>query len=333
MPGETDRYEELRDFLQNRMQMSHIYQPVMLMTLLGSGGRCHEKEIASALLSQDPTQVEYYTKVTNNMVGRVLRRHGLVTRDRTTKVYSLVGYETLTSDQRHALASLCEKRLRDFVTKRGEQVFAHRRKSVGYISGTLKYEVLKRARFRCELCGISADQKALEADHIIPRNKGGSDDSCNLQALCYSCNAMKRDRDDTDFRRIRDSYEDRADGCLFCEVDESRKIGENALAYMIRDGYPVTNLHTLVIPKRHVGSYFELGQAEMNACTALLQAERTDIESRDTTVSGFNIGVNNGETAGQTVPHCHIHLIPRRAGDVEKPRGGVRHVIPGKGAY
>ena len=66
MLGETDRYEELRDFLQNRMQMSHIYQPVMLMTLLGSGGRCHEKEIASALLSQDPTQVEYYTKVTNN---------------------------------------------------------------------------------------------------------------------------------------------------------------------------------------------------------------------------------------------------------------------------
>ena len=64
MLGETDRYEELRDFLQNRMQMSHIYQPVMLMTLLGSGGRCHEKEIASALLSQDPTQVEYYTKVT-----------------------------------------------------------------------------------------------------------------------------------------------------------------------------------------------------------------------------------------------------------------------------
>ena len=144
---------------------------------------------------------------------------------------------------------------------------------------------------------------------------------------------MKRDRDDTDFRRIRDSYEDRADGCVFCEVDESRKIGENVLAYMIRDGYPVTNLHTLVIPKRHVGSYFELGQAEMNACTALLQAGRTDIESRDATVSGFNIGVNNGETAGQTVPHCHIHLIPRRAGDVEKPRGGVRHVIPGKGAY
>ena len=71
----------------------------------------------------------------------------------------------------------------------------------------------------------------------------------------------------------------------------------------------------------------------MNACTALLQVARTDIESRDTTVSGFNIGVNNGETAGQTVPHCHIHLIPRRAGDVEEPRGGVRHVIPGKGSY
>ncbi len=86
---------------------------------------------------------------------------------------------------------LCQKRLETFVEARGRAIYDHRRVSIGYISGTLKYEVLKRARFRCELCGVSADEKALEADHIVPRNHGGTGDLTNLQALCYSCNAMK----------------------------------------------------------------------------------------------------------------------------------------------
>ena len=72
----------------------------------------------------------------------------------------------------------------------------------GYVPGTLRYEVLKRARFRCELCGTSADVRALEVDHIVPRSKGGADGPDNLQALCYSCNSTKRDRDDADFRRV-----------------------------------------------------------------------------------------------------------------------------------
>lgn len=84
--------------------------------------------------------------------------------------------------------------------------------SEGYISGTIRYEVLKRAKFRCELCGVSAEIKALEVDHIVPRNKGGSDDPSNFQALCYSCNAMKRDRDDTDFRKVVESYQHRERG-------------------------------------------------------------------------------------------------------------------------
>ena len=98
--------------------------------------------------------------------------------------------------------------------KRGDNVWEHRRKSSGYISGTLRYEILKRAKFRCELCGISAEQKALEVDHILSRNNGGSDEQSNLQALCYSCNAMKRDRDDTDFRQMNNSYEYREDDCI-----------------------------------------------------------------------------------------------------------------------
>lgn len=120
----------------------------------------------------------------------------------------------------------------------------------------MRYKILKRAKFRCELCGISAEPKALEVDHIVPRNSGGTDDESNLQSLCYSCNSMKRDRDDTDFREVNLSYENRETGCLFCEMPKERIIAENELAYTVYVAFPVTNLHTLVIPKRHISDFF-----------------------------------------------------------------------------
>jgi len=92
-------------------------------------------------------------------------------------------------------------------------------------------------------------------------------------------------------------------------------------------------MHTLIIQKRHVASYFDLGRPEINACNTLLESARDEIQESDSAVSGFNIGVNIGEEAGQTIFRCHIHLIPRRANDVKNPRGGVRGVIPEKQGY
>ncbi|MFC1936901.1 HIT domain-containing protein, partial [Chloroflexota bacterium] len=298
-----------------------------------NGGTCYEIDIAKTILLHDESQIDYYKRIIANMVGRVLRNHKIVKRDRATKQYQLTGYENLTLDQKNHLMELCQTRLDKYVDARGKKIFEHRKKSEGYISGSIRYEVLKRAKYRCELCGISAEIKALEVDHIIPRNKGGSDEINNFQALCYSCNAMKRDRDNTDFRNMRNLYDERDGDCLFCSIDKSRIIDENELMYVMRDGYPVTDLHTLLIPKRHVTTFFELGQAEINAFNQLLKVANQDIEQEDDSVLGFNIGMNNGEVAGQTIFHCHIHLIPRRKGDVENPRGGIRHVIPGKGDY
>ena len=167
----------------------------------------------------------------------------------------------------------------------------------------------------------------------MPRNDGGGDEESNLQALCYSCNAMKRDRDDTDFRGIRQSYEDREDGCLFCEMPSDRVVAENELAYAILDAYPVTEMHTLVIPKRHTLDYFSLHQPERNAIHQLLEERREAILSADPSVTGFNVGNNVGEDGGQTIMHCHTHLIPRRRGDMIDPKGGVRGVIPEKQKY
>jgi ATP adenylyltransferase len=121
--------------------------------------------------------------------------------------------------------------------------------------------------------------------------------------------------------------------CLFCAIPTERIIAENALAYAIRDGFPVTDLHTLVIPKRHAEDFFALTEDEILACNQLILEVRQTILNQDHSVQGFNVGMNAGEVAGQTVFHSHIHLIPRRKGDVPNPRGGVRHTIPGKGHY
>jgi ATP adenylyltransferase len=108
---------------------------------------------------------------------------------------------------------------------------------------------------------------------------------------------------------------------------------ENTLCYAIRDGFPVTHLHTLIIPKRHVAEYFDLYQPELNAVHALLGNQRAKILAIDPTVTGFNVGINSGKDAGQTIFHVHVHLIPRRDGDVADPTGGVRGVIPKKQKY
>lgn len=313
------------------MRMSHVYQPVMIMTLLRAGGKSSTMEIARSILTHDQSQLEYYEDVTKNMVGRVLRRHGIVEKEGGS--YSLVGYEELGDEQVGHLIELCQLKLDEYKAKRGKRIWQHRKASAGYISGTIRYEVLKQARFRCELCGVSADVRALEVDHIVPRSRGGNDDPDNLQALCYRCNSMKRDRDDTDFRRVDESYERRKEGCPFCDVSKDHMVDEAELAYAIRDAFPVVPLHTLVIPKRHVQGYFELSRPELNACHQLLEREKEAIEQADPSVEGFNVGVNDGEAAGQTVFHCHLHLIPRRRGDTQYPRGGVRRVIPGKGVY
>ena len=304
---------------------------MMLMTLLKEGGVASIETLSKKLLIEDKSQQEYYGNITRNMVGRVLNNHGIVQKD--GEIFKLKNYETYTEDQRIELIQICQEKLNEYIEKRGKRIFEHRRKSAGYISGSIRYNVLKDAKFRCELCGVSADTKALEVDHIIPRNKGGTDDISNLQALCYSCNAMKRDKDSTDFRKVKESYEVREEGCLFCEIQKERILDEDNLFYVIRDGFPVTDLHTLVIPKRHVETYFDLYQPELNSCNRMIQKFKQQIEKEDVSVKGFNIGVNNGEVSGQTIFHCHIHLIPRREGDVKNPRGGVRGVIPNKQEY
>jgi ATP adenylyltransferase len=116
--------------------------------------------------------------------------------------------------------------------------------------------------------------------------------------------------------------------CPFCSIHPSSVVTGNELVYAIRDAHPVTPLHTLVLPRRHVSGYFDLYLPEMMGVDELLRQLRNDIVKADHTVLGFNVGIDIGAVAGQTIHHCHVHLIPRRSGDVPDPGAGVRAIIP-----
>ena len=248
-PGPTSKASErLKNFIQRQLRMSHIYQPVMIKTLLGNAGRATIREVASAFLAHDESQIEYYEHITKQMPGKELKNHRILERQ----------------GQHYALSP--------------------------------------------EFAGLS------------------DTDRTELIALCDAAVEAHK-------AKIRESYDARAEGCRFCQVIAVTMVGSNALSYAIRDGNPVTPLHTLIIPRRHVESFFDLHGGERNALFALLDEMKSDIQHKDGTVEGFNVGVNDGEVAGQSVPHVHVHLIPRRRGDVENPRGGVRGVIPRKASY
>jgi len=183
------------------------------------------RQIAAAFLAQDESQLEYYEQITKAMPGRVLGKHGLVQRDGDG--YRLTpDVSALTAEERTTLLAACDKAVRSYLERRGEAAYDHRRQALGHVPGSLRYEVLQRAGFRCEL---------------------------------YTSERRTIDR--------------------------------------------------------------------------LLEEARAEILKRDPAVSGFNIGSNNGAAAGQTIFHYHVHLIPRRRGDVEKPQGGVRGIIPGMADY
>ena len=121
--------------------------------------------------------------------------------------------------------------------------------------------------------------------------------------------------------------------CLFCKIEKSKIVSENDFFIVVRDNYPVTELHTLIISKRHTASYFELEDSEKISLIKTLDKQKSLLLQNDSTIKGFNIGINDGVEAGQTIMHFHAHLIPRRTGDVQNPRGGIRGVIPEKQNY
>lgn len=260
---------------------------------------------------------------------KVLSKHGIVSKDGELVHLNV---KSLTLEQKAHVRSICEQKLQQFVQKRGLGIWDYRLLESDPVPDSVRYQVLKESGGRCALCGVTKKDSPLDVDHIIPRNRGGSNDMSNLQVLCSKCNRSKRDKDDTDFRNGPPN--DKVESCIFCSKEiVTRSIADNGPVLAIEDKYPVTPGHLLVIPQRHTPDYFTMTSHERQCAEELIRYFKNEIPQKDKSVSGFNVGMNCGEVAGQTVMHAHIHLIPRREGDVQDPRGGIRHMIAGKGYY
>lgn len=321
---------DLKAFIEEDMRMSHIYQPVMIWTLLNSGGRASIQDIAKEIAGYDQAMLEYYEERVKTMVGKVLTKNKIAVRPKENKQsFELIA--AYTSEEVDELKQLCEAKIGAFIEKRKVDIWDHRRNTRRPVHGSVRYKVLVNAHHRCELCGVDASIRALEVDHIIPKSLGGPDEIDNYQALCYKCNTNKGNRSDVDLRALSEDYNKYETKCVFCNHMEV--IAENKLAQAFYDKYPVTKGHMLIVPKRHVNGYFDLYQPELNAMNRLMRELRAKLMTEDSSITGFNVGTNDGVDAGQTIMHCHLHLIPRREGDAGNPTGGVRGVIPEKQRY
>jgi len=187
-------FEELLDFVNNKMRMSHVYQPLVIEFLAQSGGSATLRQLATTMAAADEAAVGFYANKISTMPVPVLKERGAVTRD--GEVISLTTSQ-LTYEQRATLVAACEVRIAKFLAERGAGVWSVLIETLP-VPESIRYEVLKRDR-KCLLCGAGPDQIQLQVDHIIPRSKGGSNDLSNLQVLCATCNRGKSNRDDESF--------------------------------------------------------------------------------------------------------------------------------------
>lgn len=323
-------FENLRQFLTKQMRMSHIYQPVVIRTLLEKNGLSSIRDIAREFLSYDEAQVEYYIKIAKNYPKKTLLKHGIIDTSKRGFFRLTLDVNNLTENERNELIELCNEKIRDYIGNYKGIIGDYRYNPDDLSSSSIRYLVLKLANGRCALCGASIKDTPIDIDHIIPRNLGGTNDISNLQALCFRCNRAKRDRDKTDFRNLGEETKDAK--CPFCNLDH-RIIDTYNSANCVRDNFPVTEHHSLIIPKRHILTVSELSATEFQDIFLLAKKVKSELRLIDLKIEGFNIGFNEGQVAGQTIPHTHLHLIPRRLGDVPNPRGGIRSVIPNKAIY
>ena len=238
-------YDELIDFLERKMRMSHIYQPLLIRTLVDAGGAATLRQLAHAFVAQDESQLRFYEDRIKRMPVPVLSGHGVVKRDGD---FVSLTTKFLTFEQRARVKMACEQRLQEYMHKRGLSMWDYRLLEVDPVPDSLRYQALKASGGRCALCGATKNEQPLDVDHIVPRSRGGKHELANLHALCAKCNRTKSNKDDTDFRG--DLTPSRDPGCVFCASERVKEaVADNGGVFAIKDKYPVAPGHLLILGK------------------------------------------------------------------------------------
>lgn len=299
-------YDGLSHFIRKEMRMTHIYQPVMIRTLLeADGNRATADDIARNIVSVDPVLLEYYKGRVKVWPHKTLLQHKIVSHKRGG-VYALRLDRPLTRKEREKLAEMCVLRLQEFIDK-DPAVKRMRALNDGPIPGSMRFDVLARSKGVCVGCGAKSSEARLHVDHIIPRSRNGRTILENLQALCGPCNTAKRDRDETDFLKWQKRLQFRHPKCAMCSSSPAEPpIMDNGIARAIRmgvikgggssdtaprpgpqedegeggsvaaatkeEGGPI-----LIHPKRHVSTLIDMMPAERSMCLNLVDSILADL--------------------------------------------------------
>lgn len=305
-------FTDLKSFLTEKMRMSHIYQPLLIKTLLEAGGLATIRQLAREFAANDESQLLFYEKRLKEMPIRVLLNREVILKN--GEVVSLnLNTDKLTLEQKAELLKICSEKIHSYISSKGLAIWDYRLLDDHPIPDSLRYRVLMDAKGRCALCGATRDETVLDVDHIIPIAKGGKTVYENLQVLCAKCNRSKRDQDQTDFREMAATYQV---DCIFCDLNPDQKLIENELAFCTLATHPATPGHSLIIPKRHFSDYFETTKPELEAIHDLARIRRKQLLEIDQTIRGFSVKADSGSVDGQKICHGHINLIPHREGRV-----------------
>lgn len=294
-------FADLEDFIRHKMRMTHIYQPVMIKTLLESDNTATTDQIARRFLNHDDSEINYYKKITKKWPHTTLKKHGIISYKNDQYTLLLDG---ATREQKKRLIELCDLRLSEFIDK-DPWIKKFRELDAKSISGSVRYDTLARAKSRCAACGIARSRAVFHVDHIVPRSLGGQTIPENLQALCSQCNLEKNNRDDTDFILWEKRMQFRHKDCKFCEPRQP--LLSNILACAVYDVRHNDTMSSLVMPRRHVGDFSEMIPSERNTCLDLVHRLQHKLGSMDDSIAGFHTSFDSNSSA-----HFCISIVPVR---------------------
>jgi len=306
-------FGQLVDFIENRMHMSHVYQPLLIRSLVAAGGTATLRQLALAFLVEDESQILFYEDRIRKMPARILKKHGVI-KEHGDLISLTVG--PLDYGQRSKVRELCERKLQAFLQQRGLDAWASRMIETDPVPPALRYQALMRSAGRCVLCGATKEETTLHVDHILPRSRGGKNTIDNLQVLCATCNEAESNRDTTDLRAGLLVAETAADpACPFCGPDlRSKAVARNELCFAVPHPRSPVAGHLVVVPFRHAPEFLALTADERRDCEDHLRALGNESRSADGGIRGFTVLSGGAASKALATSHAHVHLIPERDG-------------------